>query len=355
MNAYVRGERREGLVSAVFPKLEGLDSLARRDGVDTRPTLLRVLTDLYLQKPNHTSEEERHYTELALRLIDSVDLQTRATVARKLGPYAGTPPSVARRLARDVIEVADPILRYTQVLTIAELDAVARDFGINQAVVISARRGPEQTAVATPPVKDPVATARPSKDQESGLAELFFSAEPSARRMLLMSLGSVETEESQKVQPVATNQALEIAALARDRAGFTNVLENALSLTHAQAERIVTDPSGEPLLVAAKALAMPSITLQRILMFIDPAIGESVQRVFDLASLYERISSDAAHKIIASMRGREPMRAGKPAHRPMYYDDEAARGRRGSITRRSATAEPQAPARVEPATRQRTT
>src|SRR4051794_3193989 len=354
MDSYSRAKRREELVSAVFPKLEGVDSLARRDGVDIRPTLLRVLTDLYVQKPAHTSEEERHYTELALRLIDSVDLQTRATVTKKLGPYAGTPPSVARRLARDVIEVADPILRHTRVLTIAELDAVARDFGINHAVVISARREPEQKAVATPPVKERVMSTKPSTDQELALAELFFSADSSARRALLMSLGSVETEEPQSVQPVATNQALETAALSRDRAGFTKLLENALGLTHEQAERIVTDPSGEALLIATKALAMPSITLQRILMFIDPAIGESVQRVFDLASLYERISGDAAHKIIASLRGREPTRTRRPAHRPMYYDDEAARGRRGSATRRPAAAEPQAPARVEPATRQRT-
>ena len=56
MDSYSRGERREQIVSAVFPKLEGLDSLARRDGVDIRPTLLRVLTDLYVQKPAHTSE-----------------------------------------------------------------------------------------------------------------------------------------------------------------------------------------------------------------------------------------------------------------------------------------------------------
>src|SRR5947208_7249000 len=193
MESSARAEQREGLVSAIFPKLEGLDSLARRDGVDIRPTLLRVLTDLYVQKPTHTSEEERHYTELALRLIDSVDLQTRATVAKKLGPYPGTPLSVARRLARDVIEVADPILRHTQALTVAELDTVARDFGIDHAVVIAARRVPEhkpaprQQVSARPP-------SRPENDQELGLAELFFSAVSSERRMLLMSLGSVEAE-----------------------------------------------------------------------------------------------------------------------------------------------------------------
>ena len=72
-----------GCLTAMFPKLEGLDSLARRDGVDIRPTLLRVLTDLYVQKPAHSSEEERHYTELALRLIDTVDLATRVRSRRR--------------------------------------------------------------------------------------------------------------------------------------------------------------------------------------------------------------------------------------------------------------------------------
>jgi len=342
----------------MFPKLEGLDSLARRDGVDIRPTLVRVLTDLYVQKSAHTAAEERHYTELALRLIDSVDLATRVTIAKKLGAYASAPPAVARRLARDVIEVAEPILRTSSALSGAELDAVARDFGASHAAIIGKRRLSDSPIVApaVPQRASTVPTAQNRRQEPKiGLADLFFSAEPAARRILLISLGSIEAEPPQAVQPVETNRALEAAALGRDRAGFSKLLENALGLTHDQAERIVTDPSGEPLLIAAKALAMPSVTLQRILMFIDPAIGESVQRVFDLAGLYERISADAAHKIIASLRGREPAGARRPAHRPMYYDDEAARGRRGgAITRRPATAEPQAPARPQPGVRQRT-
>src|SRR5690242_12653004 len=116
-------------VSAMFPNLEGLDSLARRDGVDIRPTLVRVLTDLYVQKAAHTSEEERHYTELMLRLIDAVDQPTRVSIAKKIAGYAGAPPAVARRLARDAIEVAEPILRHCGVLSAIELDAIVRDFG----------------------------------------------------------------------------------------------------------------------------------------------------------------------------------------------------------------------------------
>ena len=52
--------------------LDGLVALGR-DGVDIQPTLLRVATDLYVQKPTHSLDEEQHYTELALRLIDLVD------------------------------------------------------------------------------------------------------------------------------------------------------------------------------------------------------------------------------------------------------------------------------------------
>jgi len=80
-----------------------------------------------------------------------------------------------------------------------------------------------------------------------------------------------------------------------------------------------------------------------------------VDRFFDLAGLYERLSADAAHKIIESVRGREPVRARRPAHRAMYYDDEAARSRRGAAPRRlGVSAEPQAPARTETGKTQRT-
>jgi uncharacterized protein (DUF2336 family) len=333
----------------MFPKLEGLDSLARRDGVDIRPTLVRVLTDLYVQKPAHTSEEERHYTELVLRLIDFVDLSTRVAVARRIAAYAGAPLAVARRLARDVIEVAEPILRHSNVLGVVDQESIVRDFGPAHAAAIATRGA--AAAAASPLVPEPVSIEHAAGDEraregEIELAELFFSADPAGRRILLMSLGGAEAPRP-PAPAHETIGALETAALARNRAEFAALLERALGITREKAERIVGDPSGEPLLVAVKALAMPPVVLQRVLMFIDPAIGESIQRVFDLAALYERISAEAALKIIASLRGDQAERPRRPAHRPMYYDDEAARSRRGSFARRSGTAEPQAPARTE--------
>jgi hypothetical protein len=341
-------------VSVMFPKLEGLDSLARRDGVDIRPTLVRVLTDLYTQKPAHSSEEERHYTELVLRLIDSVDEPTRATVARKLAHYPGAPPAIVRRLARDTLTVAGPILRDSAALSTSDLEAIVRDCGWDHAAIVAARRDAPKIAARVDAAPTPERAREGSGDIT--MANLFFSADPEARRTLLLSLGDADTEAVQSVQPVETIRALEAAALGRDRTSFVRLLEGALSLLPTQADQIVRDQSGEPLLVACKALAMPPVVLQRILMFIDPAIGESVHKVFNLAAFYERMSMDAAHKIIESMRGHEPVAAKKraPQHRPMYYDDEAVRGRRGVAARRAGKTETQAPARSEPGKTQRT-
>ena len=50
--------------SPLFPGFDGLMTLSRREGVDIRPTLLRVLTDLYVQASVHSEEETRQFVEL---------------------------------------------------------------------------------------------------------------------------------------------------------------------------------------------------------------------------------------------------------------------------------------------------
>ena len=80
------------------PGFDGLMTLSRREGVDIRPTLLRVLTDLYVQASAHSVDEERQFIELASRLIDEVDDATRAAVRARLAIYPLTPAVVLRKL-----------------------------------------------------------------------------------------------------------------------------------------------------------------------------------------------------------------------------------------------------------------
>ena len=92
--------------SASLSGLDNLTHLGLRGGVDMRPTLLRVLTDLYVQKLTHTPDEERHYTELALRLLGAVDVATRAATAGRLARHLSPPVRVIQQLAADLPEVA---------------------------------------------------------------------------------------------------------------------------------------------------------------------------------------------------------------------------------------------------------
>ena len=90
------------------PALSGLVALSNRTGADIRPTLLRVMTDLYLQKPAHTVEEEAEYTRMALKLIDHVDGKTRSMIAGKIAGYPNAPAAVRQRLLKDLIVVKAP-------------------------------------------------------------------------------------------------------------------------------------------------------------------------------------------------------------------------------------------------------
>src|SRR5439155_3085540 len=84
--------------TSLFPGFDGLMTLSRREGVDIRPTLLRVLTDLYVQASAHSADEERQFTELASRLIEEVDDATRAAVRARLAIYPTTPAEILNKL-----------------------------------------------------------------------------------------------------------------------------------------------------------------------------------------------------------------------------------------------------------------
>jgi hypothetical protein len=86
--------------SGILSSLENLTHFGFRDGVDMRPTLIRVLTDLYVQKLTHTVEEKRHYTELALRLLDVVDVATRVAATQAPRDRARNSSRASRQGAR---------------------------------------------------------------------------------------------------------------------------------------------------------------------------------------------------------------------------------------------------------------
>jgi|SRR5579885_263763 len=275
------------------PSLDNLVDLACRDGVDIRPTLLRVLTDLYVQKPSHSTDEEVQYVELALGLVDTVDEATRMAVAARLAQYPAAPASVLSRLAG---------LALPSAITSADSNAPHH------------------------------------------LTEEFFAAAAAERRLILTNLDAVASSAQCHI-PQDTVARLERAALQHNTAEFCRLVERALRIGTRLAARVVNDASGEPIVIVAKALGMTSAVLQRILLMLNPQIGRSVARVYDLSRLFEEITRQAAEHMISIWRQADPPRP--PHHEPLYWDDQhrSARGQATSTGFRIARRRDALPAR----------
>jgi uncharacterized protein (DUF2336 family) len=288
------------------PPVDSLLDLACREGVDVRPTLLRVLTDLYVQKPSHTADEETQYVELALGLIHTIDAPTRAAVAASLSGYAAAPAAI--------------------LATLASLDGAVAD--------MSPLDVPEIEAPPLAPTRPEPAFRAPPTDER---IDLFFAATSEERRLILANLDVGGSTPRLPTPPMSdTIVRLETAALQRNQSDFSRALERALGISRALANRITQDDSGEPLVVAAKALAMPAAVLQRVLLFLNPEIGQSVQRVFELAQLFDELSPEAAQQMTAVWQTTGTPR--RPVHEPVYADDERRSARSTATPSRHRTA-----------------
>jgi hypothetical protein len=372
---------------------EGLIDLDRR-GVDIRPTLLRVLTDQYLHRRIHTPDEERQYTELTLRLLDETDVPARAAVATRLAAHPNAPRAIILRLARDLLPVAEPVLRSSPQLAQADLDAIARERGPTYAAIIAERTSsqsaprqstqptaarPSQPQRQTPPQRQswPISPARTddtavvsaavnantpnvkpdmqpdmTRDvtpafEAKELCGLFFAADSLERRLILISLEFLPT--APPALPMAMQQAdiwrFESSALQHKTEAVLRELERALGISRRTALRIVEDDSGEPIVAAAKAMELPADVLQRILLFMNPRVGQSVDRVYELAGLYADITVGAALRLIGIWRDADPPEMRTAKHAALWQDAvEQARTALSDITRRVPTPRRESPA-----------
>jgi hypothetical protein len=302
----------------VIPGLDGLMTLSRREGVDIRPTLLRVLTDLYVQAKAHSADEERQFVELASRLIDEVDDATRAATKARLSVYPATPAELLNKLD----------LRHTDP---------------DQPMPLAAEIPAPPSAPA--PVKIPAEAQlrmaanlamRPNDAAE--ITDLFFAASAGERLQILQNVVETPLKASARIPAARAARAiqiLEMAAFAEDAENFALELGEALILPSRIAAQVVQDPGGEPLACAAKALNMPSPVFQRVLMFLNPELGSSVQYVFRLSRLYDRLSERSALVMLAAWRG-STMAVARAKFRSALYDDERHRARSASGQARSA-------------------
>jgi len=315
-----------------FFGLDGLTDLSKRSGIDMRPTLLRVLTDLYVHRLSHSADEERHYTELALPMLEAVDVPTRVAVAKRFAHYQRPPLRVLQWLARDLPMVAGELRSHP---LLQAPGAVSRGNGAAAPAKIDPLGEKQQARLPVESIDAGAATE---------LNELFFTATTTERRLILLNMHVVDpnpTLRSRIVTGVAIGQELEGAVLTGKREHFAARLAQALRISHEQARRIANDQLGEPVLVAAKTLALRRDVLYRILMFVNPAVGHSVERVHTLAALYDALQAQAAEAMLAIWQALPAAERTHFGHRPQSHDESRPRARAGATTQRNSAA-PQA-------------
>jgi hypothetical protein len=324
--------------------LNGLADIGLRSGVDMRPTLIRVLTDLYVQKLTHTADEERHYTELALRLLDGVDMPTRATVAARLAKHLSPPLRVVQYLVNDLPDVAAPLRGH------ALLKPPARPPAPPPAATAPTV---EHTAAAEPPPQDepiehaPVTDLRGTMDATTAgeLNDIFFTGAQDERRLILLNLhvaAPLSPGQVVVLRDPGIGQRLEAAALGNHREELVKQLAEALRIPRDQARRIVRDDHGEPIVVAVKALGISRDVVYRLLMFVNPAVGHSVERVHALATLYDEMTAQAAEGMVAIWQALRSEARATAKHQPLLWNDERSRVRPAAAPARRPLAAPRA-------------
>jgi hypothetical protein len=75
-------------------------------------------------------------------------------------------------------------------------------------------------------------------------------------------------------------------------------------------------------------------------LLLNPAIGQSVQRVYELAALFDEITVATADSMVAIWRGRVPQqqRTAAPVYQPATYDDETTSARAAATPSRYQSA-----------------
>ncbi|WP_406856839.1 DUF2336 domain-containing protein [Alsobacter sp. KACC 23698] len=343
------------------PELHGLLAIAREEGLDMKPVLLRVLTDLYVSTPAHTSDEAAQFREIAGTLVQQVDGDTALVVACKLAGYAQTPVEVgAAFLARgdDSARILLADARWLPAGVLIEQAAVG-DRVMAAAVAARAEIGPDMvrlllgredplidvtlaanTSVALPADvmdllldrardEDAIAKALLSRGDLNGAerAVLYLAADKAERLKIIEEVERLVAlsgrARSQRIASQELVVPMETAAMYGDAESFATVLALGLGASVAKSQKILADRSGEALALALLSLGFSDEVATRIFMFRDPLIGQSSERVHALVDLFRRVSPPAAERLVSAMLGAGPARPRTGSHVPQTDQAEA--------------------------------
>lgn len=121
--------------------LTRLVDLAREPSSERRRELLGKLADLFLaDAANYEDQTVLHFNDILGRLLDEADIRTRAGFAARAAASPRLSADLSARLARDEIEVAEPVLKLSDAIAEADLRDIAETRGNGHLEAIAQRR-----------------------------------------------------------------------------------------------------------------------------------------------------------------------------------------------------------------------
>ena len=317
-------------------------SLADSANPNDRRIWLRVACDHFVAADRADADAVERFAAAVSRQLDKADPTTILEAAQRLAPCPRTPASLLAKLGSFSPQASDFVLEHGASFGTADLIG-AIESGRRQAVavarrpdldakVIGALVGSDEIEVLTelavnPRVRLEGAVLADLLQRARTLAEdrgdrrlaqtllkrrplppesatLFLVADPFQRVEILLAVQRAQLGRPPgRSAPIASEivDELEQASAARRPKEFVNVLAKALECESALAERIVDDPSGEPLAVAMAALGAPSDVLVRVLIAKDLQGGETYQRIGALARLNNALTRNAALAVTSAL------------------------------------------------------
>ena len=378
------------LALADFPFLA---SLAASDRPEDRRIWLRVASDLFVAAPPRDPRSVAEFAAAMAARLKTADGETRLEIARKLAPSPDTPRgllalfvSLDPEAGRFVLEhaVAYPQDALAKAIARGGADAVAAAKRKNpdpELVDLLAKHEDVDVLVAlagngfafleAPTLARLMQKARSLAELEGDrrLADallerkplrpehgaLFLLASPEQRMDILLAAQREQlglgASSLVPARPAAI-EALEVAAVTRQREPFVAALAEALDCPLSLARQIADDPSGEPLAVALAAVGMANEAMVRVLIANDLLSGAGYQRIRALSRLNKALNRNAAAEVMAALRSEKPARppresSNDASERPSPSRASLVRGS-GALTpaRRAALPSASAPERV---------
>jgi hypothetical protein len=331
---------------------DGLPESARVNEQKRDAALLRATTELFVLDVIHDRDEIRRYEEIASHFLPKVQAPDRTFVSERLAICADAPPSVIRALARDVIEVAAPVIKHSSVLGPIDLLAIIAATGVDHHRLIARRNllSPEvvralrltgdativakldQTSTASVVKETPLERAIDASAAAVAAGSVyrsnrldpwrFLALDRPARLKLIADIASRPPPSAYSAPSTKLDRAFRSILSAAQIVGYARsgqvgpiiaAIADGLGLPSNLVTQALHDHSGDAFAVMLKALRLDDIQAQQVFLLVAPS-GRDVSAFFPVSDLYAGMEPDVAETLVAAWRSA--VAEGKETYQP---------------------------------------